>query len=173
MTDQKLTRARLTTEQRFDAKWKVGPVPAHRPDLGPCRIWTAGKNSKGYGTFRVTGQKSPVLAYHYAWKRAGRSVPKGKQLDHQCHVRACVHEDHLQVVKPKTNSENRKGANSNTTSGYRGVHWSERDQRWIVEVGDRGKKHYGGRFLRGQEKEAGKRAEELRAQVYRPTGQRP
>lgn len=40
-------------EERFAAKVdRNGPVPTHRPDLGPCWMWTGKPNDQGYG--RIT-----------------------------------------------------------------------------------------------------------------------
>lgn len=30
---------------------KDGPIPAHKPELGQCWVWTASKNNAGYGRF--------------------------------------------------------------------------------------------------------------------------
>jgi hypothetical protein len=50
----------LTTEQRFWAKvHKNGPVPARRPELGPCWVWTGNHTSrppKGHGRFYAAGR---------------------------------------------------------------------------------------------------------------------
>src|SRR5690349_18540768 len=45
---------------------RYGPVSEHRPDLGPCWLWTAATTGgKGYGSFRVRladGRRSMVVA---------------------------------------------------------------------------------------------------------------
>lgn len=45
---------RATLEERFWSKVdRNGPVPEHRPDLGPCWLWTAYVDAHGYGVFSV------------------------------------------------------------------------------------------------------------------------
>jgi hypothetical protein len=73
-------------------------------------------------------------------------IPAGIQLDHICHVKACVTPEHLQMVTPKQNMENRKGPQRNSTSGIRGVHWNTREKKWRVQVKHNGKIYWGGRF---------------------------
>lgn len=75
---------------------KDGSIPAHRPDLGPCWVWT-GTLSGGYGILDLKGRK---------WKAhiflAGRAPP-GLEWDHLCRNRACVRTSHLEAV---TRAEN-------------------------------------------------------------------
>src|SRR5690242_7135330 len=57
-----------TPDQRFWPKVdKHGPVSAHRPDLGPCWLYTAeAETSNGYPQFRV-GRRM-VLAYRFGYE---------------------------------------------------------------------------------------------------------
>ena len=81
---------------------KDGPVPPARPDLGPCWIWTAGRDHTGYGDFRFQGRKR--VAHRVAWILTFGSEPAdGLELDHLCRVRWCVRPDHLE---PVTHAEN-------------------------------------------------------------------
>lgn len=77
-----------------------GPVSGHRPDLGPCWIFTGGLN-KGYGYIRVGKRK--VQAYRLNYERYVGPIPDGLLMDHLCRVRACVHPHH---VEPTTYREN-------------------------------------------------------------------
>lgn len=76
---------------------KDGPVPEHRPDLGPCWLWTGAKQSLGYGT--IGGGTDKMLAHHVL---VGKP-PKGLEYDHLCRIRNCVRPDHLELV---THAEN-------------------------------------------------------------------
>jgi hypothetical protein len=79
---------------------KDGPIPANRPELGPCWIWTGGTGS-GYG----------VVGYRYHRYRAHRisyllakgPIPAGLEPDHLCCVRPCVNPDHLEPVTHRVN----------------------------------------------------------------------
>lgn len=95
---------RGTPAERFWAKVdKGGPTPTHRPDLGPCWLWTAHTNGKGYGRFTVTTKKL-ILAYRWAWEDANGPVPEGLELDHLCRTRLCVRPSHLEAVTHEINA---------------------------------------------------------------------
>lgn len=89
-------------EARFWAKVdKNGPVPAHRPELGRCWIWTASRRPTGYGTFGVShGTCVSAHRYSYALHNA---IAANLEIDHLCRVRACVNPAHLEAV---THTEN-------------------------------------------------------------------
>jgi hypothetical protein len=65
-----------------------------------CWLWTARKNYKGYGMFRL-GSRVPY-AHRVAYEHYVGPIPEGLQLDHICRVRHCVNPDHLE---PVTNAE--------------------------------------------------------------------
>ena len=82
-----------------------GPIPEHRPELGPCWIWTGRLQRDGYGRIRVGGRNSSTVPAH----RAGYELIKGSILhglepDHLCHNRACVRWTHLEPVTHRINS---------------------------------------------------------------------
>lgn len=61
---------RRPLEERFWEKDdKNGPVPAHRPDLGPCWVWTGSTDRKGYGKIGRGGRcgRGPVTASRAAF----------------------------------------------------------------------------------------------------------
>lgn len=87
--------------QRFWTKVdKAGPVPEHRPDLGPCWLWTAA-TVRGYARFSIGYQA--IQGHRWAWEEANGPIPAGLQLDHLCRVRHCVRPSHCE---PVTNREN-------------------------------------------------------------------
>ncbi len=80
--------------ERFWSKVnRFGPVPAHRPELGPCWVWVGGLSEKGYGQIRVG--KRMVKANRLALAdKLGRPL-QGSAL-HHCDNPACVNnEGHL------------------------------------------------------------------------------
>lgn len=100
---------------RFWAKVnKNGPIPTHRPDLGPCWLWTATITGGGYGMFCIGRTMRP--AHRVAWEITnGRPIPDDLPLDHLCHDaatcqladlcphRRCVNPDHSEPVTTREN----------------------------------------------------------------------
>lgn len=68
------------------------------------------------------------------------------KVDHTCHVRRCVNPKHLRLATHKQNLENHNGANCNSKSGVRGVHWEPKRKKWIAQVRHNGSKLYLGGF---------------------------
>lgn len=78
-----------------------GQIPVYRLDLGPCWIWTAGRNSDGYGHLKVSGHM--VDAHRFTYELLVGSIPPGLELDHLCRVRLCVRPSHLEPVPHEVN----------------------------------------------------------------------
>jgi hypothetical protein len=143
----RLTRPAFRTssdEERFWAKvTKDGPVPASRPDLGPCWVWTAGKRWNGYGHFNFNraGQPPSTVAHKFAYETLVGPVPDGLQLDHLCRVRHCVNPAHLEPVPQVVNifrgeafsAQNRRKTHCSKGHPFDGANtaWRQRhDGRW-------------------------------------------
>ena len=86
------------TNERFWRKVnRNGPTPTSRPELGPCWIWIAHTDYKGYGRFFVNGKNT--RAHHFLTP----DCPEGLVRDHLCDNRRCVRDSHIAYV---TNAQN-------------------------------------------------------------------
>jgi len=95
-------------EDRFWAKVnKDGPIPAHRPDLGPCWIWTAASSGGKwkYGTIGVDGSERNEPAHRVSWRIHNGPVPEGMKVLHRCDNPSCVRPDHLFLGTLKDNTQ--------------------------------------------------------------------
>ncbi len=60
---------------------------------GPCWLWTASKDSGGYGTIGSGGKIRK--AHRVSWEMHRGPIPKGLCVLHRCDVRGCVNPEHL------------------------------------------------------------------------------
>lgn len=94
------------TLRRFNSKIdKHGPVPEHRPELGPCWVWQGAPGDRGYGYFWHEGKKR--LAHRFAYGLLVAPIPDGLVIDHLCRNTMCVNATggHLEPVTDRVNIE--------------------------------------------------------------------
>jgi len=105
--------------QRLQEKTIGGSVPVHRPDLGPCLIWTGTRLNQyrgtgfAYGQLSIndtTGKRRKILAHRLSYELSRGRIPDGMDLDHLCQNSLCVNPSHLE---PVTRRENFARANGN------------------------------------------------------------
>lgn len=107
---------------------KNGPVPAYRPDLGPCWLWTGAKDRQGYGYFGTRladGRPRIVKAHRYAVILEDGHLDDGLQPDHLCRVTSCVRRSHLEPVTSKVNSLRGEGVAAQNARKSHCVHGHE------------------------------------------------
>lgn len=127
-----------TMEERF---WdKVDKSP------NGCWIWTAAKDSHGYGQMFVNPESGKQPAHRISWALHNIPIPAGMFVDHLCFTPACVNPAHLRLATNKQNHENRPGAQRNSSSGIRGVSWSKAARKWRARVKHFGVEHHVGLF---------------------------
>ena len=98
---------RLGLLERLLRKVVIGEPSDHRPDLGPCWLWT-GATAKGHGHMWRNGRLEYVHRISYEL-HTGEPIPDGLQLDHLCRVRNCLRPTH---VEPVTGAENTRRGNA-------------------------------------------------------------
>lgn len=115
---------------------------------GECWLWTAGRDKQGYGRFglRVGGRATSVLAHRLSFQIANGYLCRALQVDHRCHVEACVNPAHLRLTTSKQNTEHRSKAKIHSSSGVRGVYWHKHTKQWAVRVGHNRQQHHIGYF---------------------------
>lgn len=96
-------------EERFYSRIDYdGLVPTLRPDLGACHLWTASRDSDGYGMFRAgsltDGSRRLEKAHRLAWELEHGAIPDGLTVDHLCFVRHCVRTSHMELVPQAVNT---------------------------------------------------------------------
>lgn len=95
-------RRKSITDRFWPKVNKDGPIPAHVPELGPCWVWTAGCNNRGYGT--LSGDGGPaVYAHRLAYELQVGTVPTGHDVLHHCDNPPCVRGSHLFTGTAKDN----------------------------------------------------------------------
>lgn len=108
-----------TVWERFWPKVnKDGQLPEHRPELGPCWVWTGSLDKDGYGRLRgVGGRSSLVISSHrLSWERVNGPLPDNLEFDHLCRNRRCCNPTHLEAV---THAVNVKRGNCPSTVLHR------------------------------------------------------
>ena len=92
-----------STPERFWTKVNfAGPVPEHRPELGPCWLWTGCTDRYGYGKFGT--HREVGSAHRYAYEFCVNPIPDGLQIDHLCRTRPCQNPDHMELVTSRVNT---------------------------------------------------------------------
>ena len=103
-------------------------------------------------------RSSPVFLHQFIMNANGEPV------DHENNDSLDNRKSNLRIVLGRNNSLNRKGRNSNNTSGYRNVSWN--GHGWSVQIQIDGKSTCLGRFPKDQLEEAAKFAEDMRQKYY-------
>jgi hypothetical protein len=81
---------------------KDGPIPAGRPELGPCWLWTGRKSKLGYGVVSVGGRMQ--YAHRWVYEQNIGPIPEDREPDHLCRNPGCVnYESHLELVTHQDN----------------------------------------------------------------------
>lgn len=80
---------------RIERKLVVGSVPSHRPELGPCEIWSGSTNKRGYGVMSNKRGKSYALVHRARWIAIFGEIPANIFVCHKCDNPPCARLSHL------------------------------------------------------------------------------
>lgn len=87
---------------------KNGPIPEHRPDLGPCWIWHGQLSREGYARFTLPPDREKArrvgYAHIFAYQLLVGEIPEGQEIDHLCRNRGCPNPSHMEAVTHKENT---------------------------------------------------------------------
>lgn len=108
-----------------------------------CWLWTAGRDSGGYGNFYLNGREAK--AHRVSYELSVGPIPPGMLIDHRCFNPSCVNPGHLRVVTRKQNNENLQGPRRHGKSGIRGV-YQKPNGRWCATVRHNGRAIHVGYF---------------------------
>lgn len=116
-----------------------------------CWFWT-GYTHHGYGIYYIGpfGNR----AHRIAWELTYGEKLDEVHLDHMCHNTRCVNPSHLRITTPAQNGQNRKAANTNSTTGVRGVYRTKMGKPYLASAKKNGEYVYLGRFDTLHEAEA-------------------
>lgn len=97
-------------ESIVDRFWKRvnknGPVPPHRPELGPCWQWT-GLVVARYGQISLGHPSTPGSkrwkTHRFSWELHHGAIPEHLRVMHQCDNCLCVNPAHLELGTQKQN----------------------------------------------------------------------
>lgn len=113
----------------FDRVWEKvdhnGPIPVKFPELGPCWLWMAYCDPKGYGRLNIGRHINGVysnkleFAHRLTWELTNGPIPKGLWVLHKCDNRQCVRPDHcfLGTVQDNNNDRKEKGGYAGQSKG--------------------------------------------------------
>jgi hypothetical protein len=107
------------------------------------------------------GKPKSKIHYLHRWIVDAK---KKQYVDHVDHNTLNNMIENLEITSNSRNNQNRKGINSNNSSGYRNVSWSESDKKWIVQMQIDGKNRVIAKF--DDASDAGTFAEGKRKEVY-------
>lgn len=106
--------------------------------------WCAHKDKNKWYAMRGVYTKGKVISVQM--HRLILAAPQGREVDHWDGDGLNNQRHNLRLATQHENQRNRKNPNSNNTSGYKGVSWHKKDEKWVAQIIADGKHLNLGRF---------------------------
>jgi NAD-dependent oxidoreductase involved in siderophore biosynthesis len=116
-------------------------IDAEDAELVGLHNWYLDRDGRAKTKLPKVNGKRRVLLLH----RLVMGDPEGLEVDHRNNDPL---DNRKALLRPATRAENAKNrkANSNNTSGHKGVHWSKRAKKWQALIGHEGRQKHLGYF---------------------------
>lgn len=99
-----------------------------------CWLWTAAKNSTGYGFFKLQNPIRHGLAHRVSWELANGSIPAKLCVLHKCDMPGCVNPAHLFLGTLRDNMADMASKNRGKPVHGESHHWAKIDEAAIVII---------------------------------------
>ena len=109
-----------------------------------CWLWIGHITEKGYGKFWMNDTMR--YTHRIVYTNLVGEIPRGKTIDHICHVRDCGEITHLRLATDKQQQQNHNGPPRNNTSGFIGVSWDAAKGKWRAHIRVDGRQIFLGYF---------------------------
>lgn len=109
-----------------------------------CWQWLGKTSDTGYVRVRWFGERAYL--HRLAYNIFVGTIPHDLCVDHICRNRSCCNPQHLRLVTTKENAENQSILRKTSSSGFRGVSWSEGRGKWATHLTFDGKSISLGRY---------------------------
>jgi hypothetical protein len=136
-------------------RWRFGNGRNVKP-------WDIAGGDNGLGYIKIRVLKTRISAHRLAWLYITGKLPK-HEVDHKDGIRSNNAWGNLREATRKQNMENRY-LNKNNTSGFTGVTWNAKQQRWAASIGHNKKLIHLGSFKTAEE--AAKVAADKRSELH-------
>ena len=117
------------------------------------RLLKLGKNKTGYLHFSpcYEGKAKTTMIHRVVAELFIPNPENKKEVDHIDGDKTNNKVENLRWATRSQNAINKKGNQSNNKSGYKGVYWSIKAQKWVANIGLNGKNKYLGLFKTAEE----------------------
>ena len=129
-----MTHKAKPLEERFWEKIdKRGPVHPYSPELGPCWLWKAYRDEKGYGQIcEGSTSKKMLKAHRVSYKIHNGPIPVGLKVRHSCDNPPCINPVHLLCGTDQDNMDDKVERGRQARGEKNG--WAKLTEEQVTEI---------------------------------------